>query len=77
MRPYQRYISRSLKYRKASSSEKYAECIRISQPYSLSVSAAAFNSIDADLDSLEKEIQRAREQKQEARSKLLYLKSRR
>jgi hypothetical protein len=41
------------------------------------VSAAAFDSIDADLNSLKKEIQRAREQKQKARSKLLYLKSRR
>jgi hypothetical protein len=77
MRPCQRCVSRGLECRKASSSEKCAECIRISQPCSLSVSAAAFDSLDADLDSLEKEIQRAREQKQEARSKLLHLKSRR
>jgi hypothetical protein len=30
MRPCQRYVSRGLKYRKAVSSEKYAEYIRIS-----------------------------------------------
>jgi len=30
IRPYQRCVSRSLKYYKASSSEKYAEYIRIS-----------------------------------------------
>ena len=61
MRPYSRYISHGLEYRKSLSSEKCAEYIRISQPYSLSVSAAEFDSLNAELDSLEKDIQRARE----------------
>jgi flagellar biosynthesis chaperone FliJ len=75
MRPYQRYMNHGLECRKALSSEKYGEYIRVSHPCSLSVSAAEFDSINAHLDSLKKEIQRAREQKQEIRNKLQEVRS--
>jgi hypothetical protein len=52
-----------LECRKVLSFEKYGKYVRVSHPCSLSVSAAEFDSINAHLDSLEKEIQRAREQK--------------
>jgi hypothetical protein len=70
IRPCQRCVNHGLEYRKALSSEKCGEYVRVSHPCSLSVSAAEFDSVNAHLDSLEKEIQRAREQKQEVRNKL-------
>jgi hypothetical protein len=77
MRPCKRCTSRGLECRTSLLSEKCGECIRVSQPCSLVVTAAEFDSVESQLRKVEEEMQRAREIKLEARNKLAKLKKRR
>lgn len=77
MRPYNRYLSHGLEYRKSLSSNKCGEYIRISQPYSLVVTPREFASVNSQLTRVKADLRRAREAKLKAKAKTRRLKAQR
>jgi hypothetical protein len=69
MRPCKRCISRGLECRTSleSSSDKCAECVRVSHPCSLVVTPREFAAVDSQLEKVESDLQLAREAKRRAR----------
>jgi hypothetical protein len=75
MRPCDRCIANSLECRvDYSVSEKCAQCVRSSHTCSLTVGDTEWDNLHGSLDKIEREIQCAKESKQEIRARLLRLK---
>jgi uncharacterized protein YhaN len=69
------YSSRAVECRvDYSISEKYLECVRLSRPYSLTVSDAEWAKLHSKIEEADRELDRAREAKQEVRARILRLK---
>jgi len=55
-------------------SEKCSECVRLSRPCSLTVSDAEWARLHSEIEEADRELDRAREAKQEVRARILRLK---
>jgi hypothetical protein len=75
MHAYTSYASRAVECRvNYSISEKYSECVRLSRPCSLTVSDAEWAKLHLEIKEADRELDRAREAKQEVRARILRLK---
>jgi hypothetical protein len=75
MHVYTSYSSRAVECRiNYSISEKYSECVRLLRPYSLTVSDAEWAKLYLKIEEADRELNRAREAKQEVRARILRLK---
>jgi hypothetical protein len=72
---YTSYSSRAVECRvDYSVSEKCLECVRLSRPYSLTVSNAEWAKLYSKIKEADRELNRAREAKQEVRTRIFRLK---